>query len=120
MQEVKFTKSVRILENENKLVLQLIESIKLKLSEVDREALKYDSQYILDICRCAEKNRSGLSYKKVWNIDTKNIVLKVFSQLYNEVNLDTVENIIDFANDNNLVLKRNVVKLIVDVFFKFF
>ena len=120
MENLKFRKSLSVLENESKLATTLVESIREKMQGVNLHTLKYDPQFLVDICKCVDKNHKKLVYKK-WTIENKNVVLKVYNLLYgDEVDMFRIESLIDFCEENDLIRRKSLLRLALEALTQFF
>lgn len=120
LEKLKFRKSLSVLENENKLASEIVDAVKEKMLTIDLETLKYDSQFLLDICKCVTKNQKHMCYKKKWGIEKKNVIIKVFHLLYGEnIELSRIETMIEFIEDNAL-LNKSLFKMAFDLLTRFF
>lgn len=119
---VKFKKSMKgTLEGEN-LVDNVVKDIKEQLGDEKRlESHKYDVQMLIDICNCIEKHASKKAGKKQ-KCNKKDVVLKIFSELYSEIDLDLVDASIETILNNKLVKKYDLVnrayRLVRNFFFR--
>jgi hypothetical protein len=99
---VTFKHSLKLSVNEDNLVKNIVEDVKEQIPEAKLKLHKYNIQMILDICNCVENLVKSKSDPKK-KVDKKAIVLKVFSDLYDEVDLDIIEKSIDVIFDNKLI-----------------
>ena len=120
MEKLKFRKSLSVLENESKLACSIVETVKEKMESIDLNTLMYDSQFLVDICKCVDKNHKKLFYK-TWTIQKKNVVLKVYHLLYgDEVDMLRIDALIDFAEENNLINRKSLVRMFFELLGRFF
>lgn len=120
MEKIKFRKSLSVLQSENALVHYVINEIKGSMEDIDLSTLKYDTQFLVDICKCVNKNARHLSYKG-WNIQKKNVVMKIYFLLYSDtVDMTRIENLIDFAEENGLIYRKSIFRMILEFFARFF
>jgi hypothetical protein len=102
---VTFKHSLKLSVNEDNLVNSIVEDVKEQIPEAKLKLHKYNVQMILDICNSVEdivKHKSDPKKK----LDKKAIVLKVFSDLYDDVDLDVIDKSIDVIFDNKLIHKK--------------
>ena len=121
MEKLKFRKSLSILENETQLAKSIVDTVKEKMSEVDITTLMYDSQFLVDICKCVDKNQKNMTYQSKWTIQKKHVVLKAYFLLYaDKVDMARIESLIDFAEENNLIKRKSIIRMVLELLGKFF
>lgn len=105
---VKFKKSMKCDIRDETLVHNVVKDVREQLGDEKKlEKHKYDVQMLIDICNCVEKNASKKEKKKL-KCNKKDVVLKVFSELYAEIDLDLVDASIETILNNNLVKKYDL------------
>lgn len=121
MEKLKFRKSLSVLANESNLANHIVANIKESMTSIDLNTLMYDSQFIVDICKCVNANEKKMKYHKVWTIQKKNVVLKVFHLLYDDVvDLSRIETQIDFAEENGLISRKSLIRMSLELLGKIF
>lgn len=102
---VKFKKSMKYGLKDENLVRDLVTDVKEQLGEKNLENHKYDVQMLIDICNCVEKHTSKKSKKKRHSANKKDLVLKIFADLYDDVDLNLIDSSIETILNNKLVKK---------------
>lgn len=105
---VKFKKSMKHAINDKIFVRMVVDDIKEQVGEDDLPNYKYDQQMVIDVCNCAEKH-SSKKKKKGQKMTKRDKVLKIFSELYEDIDLNLVDANIDTVLNNKLVKKYDLV-----------
>jgi hypothetical protein len=115
MPKLKLNHSLKTLKTEQQVVTLIIAEIHEQFSGINLETLKNNTQLLKDVMNAVE---NIITNKK---ISKKNIVLKVFSELFPDLNLDQVDDDIEFIWANKLLKKHTLLlaglKLLSAVFF---
>jgi hypothetical protein len=106
---VKFKQSLKLSVNVDNLVSNIAADVRDQVPNDKLMLHKYNTQMILDVCNCVEDLVKKKSKKQ---IDKKCVVLKVFSDLYEDIDLDIVERVIDFVFENGLIQKSSWLRLV--------
>lgn len=118
---VKFQKSMKSGLKEEGLLRSIVNDVKEQIGEDKLEQYKYDMQMLIDICNCVEKNVGKKSKKKKQkSTNKKDIVLKVFSDLYENIDLNCIDAQIETILNNKLVKKYDLKNRIYRIVSKFF
>jgi hypothetical protein len=99
---LKLNHSLQVLQCENEIVHTILAEIKTKLAGMDIEVLRNNSQLIIDICTCIE----NVEIKK--KINKKAIALKIMTELFKDINIDAVDNVIETAIENGIIKKHTM------------
>lgn len=111
MKKLKLKNSLAILKNEKDLVRAIVDNVKEQLVDVDLNTMKYNTQLVTDIMICVESSVTNKKGRK--KINKKDIVLKVFEELFKDVDLNVVEEMIEFAFENKLISNHSIfIKLV--------
>jgi len=100
MTKIKFKHSLKTLTSENDIVNSILEQIRECFDGVKLEVLKYNNQLIEDIMTAIE---NFVTNKK---INKKNIVLKVFSELFEIIDLDRLDEAIEYIFVHKIIVKN--------------
>jgi hypothetical protein len=116
MPKLKLNHSLKTLKTEQQVVTLIISEIHEQFNGINLETLKNNTQLLKDVMNAVE---NIITNKK---ISKKNIVLKVFSELFpTDLNLDQVDDDIEFIWSNKLLKKHTLLltglKLLSSVFF---
>lgn len=104
-QVVKFKKSMKYELKDENLVRDVVNDIKIQLGQEHLATHKYDVQMLIDICNCIEKNACRNKKRKS---SKKEIVLKIFSELFEDVDLSLIDASIETILNNKLVKKYDL------------
>ena len=116
---VKFRKSLKLALSQEKLIADIIEDVKSQIVEINLNAHKHDLEMLLDICNCVEDSiKSAKKGKK--KINKKDIVLKVYAELYADIDLNVVDSAIETLFDNKMIKKSSYMRLIFKFVTNFF
>ena len=99
--KLKLKHGLSILKSENEVVNLILSEMKEQLQGVDLEILKKDPQLVYDICTCVE----NIVTKK--RLNKKAIVLKVFTELFPDIDIDRVDTDIETGLNNGVIKKHS-------------
>lgn len=117
--KLKLHHSLKDLSIEENVVDTIVECIKSQFGESKLKVLKTSMQLVTDIMNCVENVKLSKSIKK------KDIVLRVFHQLFDgddepALDYDKLDADIEFACQNNLLVKYTMLKKALGVVCKVF
>lgn len=102
--KVKFNHSLKVAVRECSITNEIVEDVKSQFAPTDLKNFQYNSQLVLDVCNYVEnKIKKRTSENKQYN--KKNIVLKVFSDLFPEIDLNIVDETIETFHENGNIKK---------------
>lgn len=116
---VKFKKSLKLCLNEENMVANIVKDVKAQITEENLKHHKNNVQMVLDICNHVEDTVKKRSNGKK-QINKKDIVLKVFAELYTDIDLNFIDSSIEALFDNKLIKKSTYVVYVADKLLSFF
>jgi hypothetical protein len=119
MVQVRFKKSIKLLQSEKALVNEICVQVKSQLKDIDLETMVNNLQMLQDIMLCLE----NLPVKKGEKIDKKSIVLKVYTILFPKMQTGDIEGIdqnIDFLCESGHIVKSTFWMSLLKILASFF
>ena len=116
---IKFRHSLKVDVSGDSIVQDIIDDVKRQIGD-KLEHYKYNVQIIIDVCEYVEDNVQKRSKGKK-QLSKKDVVLKVFSDLYPDIDLNFVENAIESIFDNKIVtgsLGKRILRFIGNLFLR--
>lgn len=102
--KVKLNHSLKVAVKECSITNEIVEDVKSQFAPADLKNFQYNNQLVLDVCNYVENNvKKRISDNKQYN--KKNIVLKVFSDLFPEIDLNIVDETIETFHENGNIKK---------------
>lgn len=119
LKNIEFKNSLNTLCKESTLVKQTVGNVKAKFDDEKLNSLKDDLQLLIDICIHIEDSVSDKNKSK---INKKDVVLAVYSKLYNldELDIHKISSWIDTAHSNGVIKKTNFFLKILKMFLNLF
>ena len=116
---VKLHNSLGIEIKEINISDDIIQDIRRQIPQNSLEGYKYNTQLLLDLCNYVENNvKKKTSKNLLKNYSKKDIVLKVCSELWNDIDLEKVDGDINVLYENGMIKKKDcvLVKLLTYVY----
>lgn len=115
--KLKFQNGLKQLKDEKQLVKQFVDQLKIQLEGVDINTVKYNSQLVVDVCLCLEKYCTQFKDVAIAKkLNKKMIVLCVFQELYKDIEIEKIDDAIEFAHQNGM-LKLKLWRRLLKYFF---
>ena len=108
--KVKLNHSLKVAVKECNVTNEIVEDIKTQFAPTDLKNFQYNNQLVLDVCNYVENNVKKRKSNKQYN--KKDIVLKVFSDLFPEIDLNIVDETIETFHENGNIKKSYTVVVV--------
>jgi hypothetical protein len=113
-QLLKLNFGLSVLKSENAMVNLILKEMREQLAGCDMEVLRNNPQLVYDVCNCVE---NAVTKKK---LNKKNIVLKVFTELFPECDIERVDLDIETGLNNGVIKKHTLLTTCLQALFTFF